>query len=69
MADNRCVCCGEIIPEGLQVCIKCQKKADAEGHIYILNPLYGVCGKMSGGQHDHRMHREDGGRLDYKGTD
>lgn len=51
MADNRCVCCGEIIPEGLQVCIKCRKKAD------------------DGGQHDHQMHREDGGRLDYKGTD
>ena len=25
-ADNRCVCCGEIIPEGKQVCPMCEKK-------------------------------------------
>ena len=24
--DNRCVCCGEIIPEGRQVCPMCEKK-------------------------------------------
>lgn len=24
MADNRCVCCGEIIPEGRQVCWVCE---------------------------------------------
>lgn len=24
--DNRCVCCGEIIPEGLQVCYNCFAK-------------------------------------------
>ena len=23
--DNRCVCCGAIIPEGRQVCPKCEK--------------------------------------------
>lgn len=23
--DNTCVCCGEIIPEGRQVCQKCEK--------------------------------------------
>ena len=23
--DNRCVCCGEIIPEGRQVCPNCEK--------------------------------------------
>lgn len=26
MADNRCVCCGEIIPEGSQVCYSCANK-------------------------------------------
>ena len=26
--ENRCVCCGDIIPEGRQVCIKCEKSAD-----------------------------------------
>lgn len=25
---DRCVCCGEIIPEGRQVCINCEKGAD-----------------------------------------
>lgn len=25
MSDNRCVCCGAIIPEGRQVCYKCQR--------------------------------------------
>ena len=23
MSDNRCVCCGEIIPEGMQTCRRC----------------------------------------------
>ena len=28
MSENRCVCCGGIIPEGQQVCPLCQKEAD-----------------------------------------
>lgn len=24
--ENTCVCCGNIIPEGLQVCWRCEKK-------------------------------------------
>lgn len=24
--ENRCVCCGSIIPEGRQVCIRCEKE-------------------------------------------
>lgn len=24
--DNRCICCGEIIPEGRQVCPRCEIK-------------------------------------------
>lgn len=27
MNDNRCVCCGQIIPEGRQVCPVCEEKA------------------------------------------
>lgn len=23
--DNRCVCCGELIPEGVQVCPNCEE--------------------------------------------
>ena len=30
MNDNRCVCCGEIIPEGVQVCKMCQMKAERQ---------------------------------------
>lgn len=29
MSVDRCVCCGEIIPEGRQVCILCERKANA----------------------------------------
>ena len=27
MAENRCVCCGEIVPEGRQVCPSCEARA------------------------------------------
>ena len=27
MSENRCVCCGAIIPEGTQVCPNCEKKS------------------------------------------
>lgn len=47
MSENRCVCCGEIIPEGRQVCIGCWNKAQ----------------KAEGGLNHDRMHRENGGRL------
>lgn len=30
MYENRCVCCGEIIPEGNQVCEKCIAKINAQ---------------------------------------
>lgn len=29
MAENRCVACGEIIPEGTQVCQICKAKVEA----------------------------------------
>ena len=28
--ENRCVCCGEIIPEGRQVCIRCEKEVSGK---------------------------------------
>ena len=29
MADaDRCVCCGEIVPEGRQICPQCERKID-----------------------------------------
>ena len=30
MNENRCVCCGEVIPEGTMVCWKCEKEANKE---------------------------------------
>lgn len=29
MAENRCVCCGEIVPEGRMVCPTCEARAGA----------------------------------------
>ena len=34
---NRCVCCGEIIPEGRQVCRLCEQ--DACLHVWIFDKL------------------------------
>ena len=28
IGDNKCVCCGAIIPEGIQVCPSCSRKAE-----------------------------------------
>lgn len=30
-ADNRCVCCGEIIPEGRMICWGCEKGHSKKG--------------------------------------
>lgn len=30
MNENRCVCCGEIIPEGKMVCWNCEHKDNEE---------------------------------------
>lgn len=35
MNDNRCVCCGNIIPEGWQVCLACAIKAVNGKGVYI----------------------------------
>lgn len=28
--EDRCICCGAIIPEGIQVCPKCEEKSEEE---------------------------------------
>ena len=30
VTENRCVCCGEIIPEGYQVCMRCERDVESE---------------------------------------
>ena len=38
MNDNRCVCCGRVIPEGRQVCPICEKNAGKRDAVdYWLN--------------------------------
>lgn len=31
MRENRCICCGEVIPEGMQVCPVCEDTALLDG--------------------------------------
>jgi predicted amidophosphoribosyltransferase len=33
MTENTCVCCGEIIPEGRQVCWNCEHRTTRVGQI------------------------------------
>ena len=38
MEENRCICCGEIIPEGLQVCPSCMATARLDcQHVWVFN--------------------------------
>ena len=38
MNDNRYVCCGQVIPEGRQVCPVCEQKANCQDRIdYWMN--------------------------------
>lgn len=30
MNNNRCVCCGKIIPEGRQICLDCEDKINSD---------------------------------------
>ena len=32
--ENRCVYCGEIIPEGYQVCMRCEREAENEMELW-----------------------------------
>lgn len=47
MYDNRCVCCGVIIPEGLQVCPACVAKAHTDNWLYKVDAVLNN-GKRSG---------------------
>ena len=35
--ENLCICCGEVIPEGLQVCPKCEKEGGCKNAV-VGNP-------------------------------
>ena len=41
---NRCVCCGEIVPEGIMVCPQCEKQAECL-HIWLFNGFIRFDGK------------------------
>lgn len=42
--DNRCVMCGEIIPEGRQVCWICERKSDQNKEVPSEIPRHGMEG-------------------------
>ena len=42
-AENRCVCCGQTIPEGTQVCKPCEQAACL--HVWVFDGLDFVKGK------------------------
>lgn len=42
MANDCCVCCGEIIPEGRQVCPACQRRRGKQPSLNSLRPLSNV---------------------------
>lgn len=37
--EDRCVCCGEVIPEGRQVCLNCEQKNAGAGHTKSSNQI------------------------------
>ena len=57
MNENTCVCCGEIIPEGRQVCWRCEHKTTKVGSILqshnvpkeLVEKVYDCLFKKSGG--------------------
>ena len=38
--EDRCVCCGEIIPEGRMVCVNCEKMITSDNQLYIIQPRH-----------------------------
>ena len=67
LLDNRCICCGEIIPEGLQICPVCEKKIRdgpikregrrKSGSPYFWRWFHGFSLVAHPGRNDRRMHR------------
>lgn len=65
--DNRCVCCGEIIPEGLQICPVCEKRIRdgpinregrrKSGSSHFWRWLHDFSLVAHSGGHDRRVHR------------
>lgn len=35
MSESRCICCGEIVPEGRQVCFRCEKRVAKSNPQYV----------------------------------
>ena len=57
---NRCVCCGEIIPEGRQVCSKCENASCL--HVWLFDQL--VPGKRGKSQISWKCQRCGAVRVD-----
>jgi hypothetical protein len=50
MSEDRCVCCGVIIPEGTQVCINCQNGCVESRRDDKVNSM--ACGVKKGALND-----------------
>ena len=50
--ENRCIVCGEIIPEGRQICPNCEKERDA--YDPVMERDCSVPGRRFCRNHDHR---------------
>ena len=53
---DRCVCCGEIVPEGRQICLDCENKIDrggrrTSGSRSVWRWIHDIC--MVAGSRDH----------------
>lgn len=52
MNENRCVCCGSIIPEGMQVCWTCENQIKIYHCVIcgkrIVNPKFSFGGRKNG---------------------
>lgn len=48
MAENRCVCCGEIIPEGMMVCPNCLVTSKEEKRLYNAHEVAEIIAELFG---------------------
>lgn len=62
---DRCVFCGEVIPEGRQVCPKCEASAEERKGVWLINPdgYYPYCSKC--GYEPERPHFYKDNRTPY----
>nr|CAI9751361.1 hypothetical protein DGKKSRWO_DGKKSRWO_CDS_0077 [uncultured phage]CAI9752247.1 hypothetical protein CVNMHQAP_CVNMHQAP_CDS_0077 [uncultured phage] len=56
--ENRCIFCGEILPEGKMICADCESRYDPESTRYALDDI-------SASERIHKTNTYDFYRLEY----